>query len=483
MSPLPFSIDRDAKASLSSQIYTGLRNAIYQGTLTQGARLPSWRDLAVQLGVSRGTVRVVYERLLDEQLLISRGAGGTWVSEAPIAPPAVPERSISHPFPDFWPDFGNRPATFQMGVPAQDAFPFKLWTRMMLRNARTAALQPVSYPDPRGAPALRQEIASYLAIARGLHCTADQVLVTAGFSVALGIAARALKLEGASAWFEDPGFPLTRRALEIAGLTVVPVPVDGEGLDVQQGIAISDHTALALVTPGQQAPLGMTMTLARRRALLAWAARQNAYVIEDDYMGELQLQGRAAPALASIDHAGRVLHVGTFSKTISPSLRLAFMVVPAHLALTFAETAACLAPAPNVAVQQTVAEFIREGHYLRHLRKMKRLYAARQQRLADTLRELVPSGYGVEAHGGFAVRLILPDDDDDVAVSERALQYGLAPVPLSPWYLAAPAPRGLLLGATNYSERTLRKDCIKLLELVEASGGGRRGQTRSGQTD
>ncbi|PVE22012.1 GntR family transcriptional regulator [Microvirga sp. KLBC 81] len=481
MNTLPFSIDRDAKASLSSQIYTGLRDAIHQGTLTQGARLPSWRDLAVQLGVSRGTVRVVYERLLDEQLLVSRGAGGTWVSEAPIAPRASPERSINHPFPDFFPDFSNRPATFQMGVPSQDAFPFKLWTRMMLRNARTAALHPVSYPDPRGAPALRQEIASYLAIARGLQCTADQVLVTAGFAGAIGIAVRALKLEGASAWFEDPGFPLTRKALQIAGLNIVPVPVDGEGLDVRQGISLSLHAALAVVTPGQQAPLGMTMTLARRRALLDWAARHEAYIIEDDYLGELQLRGRAAPALASIDQDRRVLHIGTFSKTISPSLRLGFAVVPSHLALTFAETAACLAPAPNVAVQHTVAEFIREGHYLRHLRKMKRLYAALQQRLADTLRELAPSRYDVDAHGGFAVRLILPDYYDDVAVSERALQYGLAPVPLSPWYLSAPAPRGLLLGATNYSERTLRKDCIKLLELVEASGGGRREQTRSEQ--
>jgi len=219
------------------------------------------------------------------------------------------------------------------------------------------------------------------------------------------------------------------------------------------------------------------MTLARRRALLDWAVRENAYIIEDDYMGELQLQGRAAPALASIDHDGRVLHIGTFSKTISPSLRLGFMVVPPHLALTFAETAACLAPAPNVAIQHTVAEFIREGHHLRHLRKMKRLYAARQQKLADTLRDLVPSGYDVDARGGFAVRLILPSSYDDVAVSERALQYGMAPVPLSPWYMAAAGPRGLLLGATNYVERTLRKDCIKLLELIEANRGGQLGQT------
>jgi GntR family transcriptional regulator / MocR family aminotransferase len=294
------------------------------------------------------------------------------------------------------------------------------------------------------------------------------VLVTAGFAGAIGIAVRALKLEGASAWLEDPRFLLTRRALQIAGLTIVPVPLDDEGLDVQRGIANSRPAVLAVVTPGQQSPLGMSMTLERRRALLAWAERQNAYIIEDDYLGELQLRGRAAPALASIDQNARVLHVGTFSKTLSPSLRLGFMVVPSHLALAFAETAACLAPAPNAAIQQTVTDFIGEGHYLRHLRRVKRLYAARQQKLADTLRELVPSGCVVDAKGGLAVRLTLPDRYDDVAVSERALQYGMAPVPLSPWYLSAPA-RGLLLGVTNYSDRTLRKDCVKILELVGAS--------------
>lgn len=469
MGTLPFSIDRGAKASLSSQIYTGLRDAIREGRLTPGTRMPSWRDLAVQLGVSRGTVRVVYERLIDEQLLVSRGAGGTWVAEIPLAPHASPERSISHPFPILFPDFSHRPSTFQMGVPSQDAFPFKLWTRMTVRNARTAALHPVSYPDPRGDPALRQEIASYLAIARGLQCTAEQVLVTAGFAGALGIAVRALKLGGASAWFENPGFPLTRAALQIAGLNLVPVPLDQEGIDVRQGISLARDADLAVVTPGQQAPLGMTMSLDRRRALLAWAAQHNAYIVEDDYLGELQLRGRAAPALAAIDRDGRVLHIGTFSKTISPSLRLGFMVVPFHLVRQFAETAACLAPAPSVTVQYTVAEFLREGHYLRHLRKMKRLYTARRQKLAETIRELVPSDYAVDAEGGLAVRLGLPPGYDDVAASERALQYGMAPVPLSLWYLSAPAQRGLLLGVTNYSERTLRKDCIKLLELVAAS--------------
>jgi len=469
MATLTFSVDRDAKTPLSAQIYIGLRAAIQEGALSHGARLPSWRDLAAQLGVSRGTVRVVYERLLDEQLVVSRGPSGTWVTDTPIAPNASPELTGSHPFPNLFPDFSNRPTTFQMGTPSQDSFPFKLWARKMLRSARTAALHPVSYPDPRGSLSLRQEIASYLAIARGLRCTADQVLVTAGFAGALGIALRSLKVEGTRAWFEDPGFPLTRRALQLAGLTVVPIPVDVEGLDVRQGVLKAENAALAVVTPGQQAPLGMTMTLDRRRALLAWAASQNAYIIEDDYLGELQLHGRAAPALASIDHNSRVLHIGTFSKTISSALRLGFMIVPPQLAPAFAETAACLAPAPNIAIQHAVSEFISEGHYLRHLRRTKRLYAARQQKITDVIRELAPPEYSVDGRGGLTVRLDLPCRCDDVAAAERALPYGMSPVALSPWYATTPAKRGLLLGVTNYSDRTLQKDCIKLLEIVRAS--------------
>jgi GntR family transcriptional regulator/MocR family aminotransferase len=187
---------------------------------------------------------------------------------------------------------------------------------------------------------------------------------------------------------EDPGFPLTRTALGLAGLTVIPVPVDSEGLDIAAGVRIAASATLAVVTPGQQAPLGMTMSLPRRLALLAWARRNDAWIIEDDYLSELQLKGPAAPALASLDHGGRVLHIGSFSKTISPALRLGFLVVPPEMAHRFADLAACLAPAPTAPVQRAVAEFLREGHYLRHLRRMKRLYAARREALVRCLEEV-----------------------------------------------------------------------------------------------
>ena len=201
-----------------------------------------------------------------------------------------------------------------MGVPAQDAFPFKLWSRILTREVRQAVMAPVSYPDPRGDPALRNEIAAYLAIARGIRCSPSQVFITGGFSGALGLVIQGLQLKKTTAWIEEPGFPLTRTALTLAGITVKAISVDAEGLDIAAGKRIATEAALAIVTPGQQAPLGMTLSLSRRLALLDWAKRNGAWIVEDDYLSELQLTGRAAPALASLDHGGRVLHIGTFQQ-------------------------------------------------------------------------------------------------------------------------------------------------------------------------
>jgi GntR family transcriptional regulator/MocR family aminotransferase len=265
---------------------------------------------------------------------------------------------------------------------------------------------------------------------------------------------------------EDPGFPVTRRALGLAGMRVTPVPVDAEGLDVAAGVGNAPEAALALVTPGQQAPLGMTMSLPRRLALLAWARQNGAWIIEDDYLSELQLKGRAAPALASLDREGRVLHIGSFSKTISPALRLGFLVVPPELASRFADIAACVSPASAVAVAPAVAEFLREGHYLRHLRRMKRLYAARRALLLRCLEATAPGSMKVEATAGLAVVILLPDSASDVDIALRAGQFGLAPSPLSPWYMQSPPKQGLLLGVTNLNERRVAADCRRLVELA-----------------
>jgi GntR family transcriptional regulator / MocR family aminotransferase len=465
MAALPIDIDRAGRKPLAVQIYGAIRGAIETGQLAAGARLPSWRDLAAQLGVSRGTVRVAYERLIAEQFAIGMGSAGTRVAERPSRSSTPGWSPEAPPLPDLFHYFGTVPLTFQMGVPSQDAFPFKLWSRILAREARRAAAAPVTYPDPRGEPDLRQEVAAYLAIARGIRCTPSQVLVTSGFSGALGLAVRGLQLEGKRAWMEDPGFPLTRTALDLAGMTAVAVPVDAEGMDVAAGVQSATGAALAVVTPGQQAPLGMTMSLPRRLALLAWARRNDAWIIEDDYLSELQLKGRAAPALASLDHGGRALHIGSFSKTISPALRLGFLVVPPELVRQFADLATCLAPAPSAPVQRAVARFLREGHYLRHLRRMKRLYASQREILLRCLGEVASGSMKVKATAGLAVVILMPEVASDVDIALRALPFGLAPAPLSPWHMQSPQ-QGLLLGVTNLAERRLPADCLRLAELA-----------------
>lgn len=466
MDALPIDLDRTARTPLATQIYAAVRDAIESRRLDAGAKLPSWRDMAAQLGVSRGTVRVAYQRLIDEQFAVGAGAAGTRVAKrpSPSSPVSWPD---DPPVPELFRNYGNPPLPFQMGVPSQDAFPFKLWSRVVARAAQRAAAAPVTYPDPRGDPQLRKEIAAYVGIARGLRCSPAQVFVTAGYSGALGLVMQALQVEGSRALIEDPSFPLTRKALDLAGISVTAVGVDADGMDVANGVQTVRDAALAIVTPGQQAPLGMTMSLSRRLSLLAWARRSDTWIIEDDYLSELQLTGRAAPALASLDQGGRVLHIGSFSKTISPSLRLGFVIVPIGLADRFGDVCACLAPAPASAPQGAVAEFLSKGHYIRHLRRMKRLYAARRKAVVDSLAQLGSESLRVEATAGLAVIVSTAGSMSDVEIVGRARSVGLAPSPLSQWCARSPPQQGLLLGVTNLDACRVTEYCRLLNETAK----------------
>lgn len=462
-------IDRDDATPLAEQIYGNLRTAILDRRLAPGARLPSWRDLAVRLGVARGTVRAAYERLTDEFMIVSAGAAGTHVAKhrSNLPPPAAIR--IARPLEGLEYEFSARPLPFQLGVPAEDAFPIKLWSRLHISAVREDAAKPVGHPDPRGRIELRTQIAAYLAIARGIRCLPDQVIVTSNFKAGLNLAIRALHAEGRQAWMEEPGLPFTRIALELAGITPVPVPVDEHGIDVKQGMALAQEAALAVVTPGQQAPTGVVLTPERRRALLAWAARSDSWIIEDDYLSDLQLRGRAAPALAATDPDGRVIHVGTFSKTLSPSVGLGFVVAPLKLAELFGQVAGSLSPAPSASAQLALARFFAEGHYLRHLRRMKRLYTDR----ATALHVELGAGRGVEAMAGLALLLRLPRQADDVAIAQDALKKDIAPMALSLWY-ADPAKRqqGLLLNVTNLRGDVVGPASTALKSLLEPHAFG-----------
>jgi GntR family transcriptional regulator/MocR family aminotransferase len=461
--PLQLHIDRTAKTPLADQIRLGITTAIDTGVLAPGARLPSWIDLATQLGVGRGTVKAAYDKLLAAQLVVTARAAGTRVAGRPPVLPVTEPAPDPGSFMETYLDLIAGPGIFQVGVPAQETFPAKLMARIRAQAVRAETAAPAIYPDPRGEPELRREIAAYLAVARGVPCSPSRVLVTDGYSGGLGLVLHALGLEGRKAWFEDPGLPFIRKGLELARMTVVPVPVDGEGIDVEYGVRHAPDAALALVTPGQQAPLGPVLSLARRLRLLEWAAEAGAWIIEDDYLSELQLDGRAAPALASLDRAGRVIHLGTFSKTISPTFRLGFIVAPQALAVRLAEVAACLAPPPGPAVQLATAEFMREGHYLRHLRRSKRVYAARRD---SVLKSLKVEG-GAVSVAGLTILLRLPAGVSDVAIVREASAFGISPSPLSAWYASpASAPRGLLLGLTSAPPQQLEQACDRLNAIV-----------------
>jgi len=460
------SVNRDARSGLTEQIRSAITQAIGEGRLKPGARMPSCRDLAAQLGVARGTVRSAYDMLADSQLLEAKGAAGTFITQYPpiTISNSVPSVALT-PLPDIVCDYDTPPLTFQMGVPATDAFPASVWSRILQRHARSSATQPVCYPDPRGSLALRQELVAYLAMSRGVNCQAAQIIITNGYAGALGLVCLAMGFRDAQAWIEEPGYLLACKALGLVGIEPVPIAVDEQGIRVSEGIQRAPAASFALVTAGQQSPLGMALSPERRSELLAWAQENHRWIIEDDYLGELQLSSRAAPALASRDSAGRVIHIGTFSKTLSPALRLGFVVVPLALAARFGDIAAAMAPASGAVSHNAVAEFLREGHFLRHLRRMKRLYAERMEKMMQALQPHFPQ----LRRGGLAVIVPLPAGIADRIIAREALAWGMAPSPLSAWFQRDELRQyGLILGVTNMPGDGFEQCAQKLRQLVDA---------------
>lgn len=455
---------------LYRQLYDRVRAAVAAGTLAPGDRVPSARALAKELGVARGTVELAYELLASEGYLLARGQAGTVVNPAlqartAHAPAPAPARALapakvrqdtSHATPPPGPadEVLTRPAQllpFQMGVPALDAFPRKLWARLGARYLRGMQTQDFDYPPPHGLPALRSAIASYLQMARGIDCGAQQVFVTTGHRSSLQLVALALTRPGQRAWVEDPGYPPTRQLLQAAGLVTVPVPVDGHGLDVGRGIALAPDATVVAVTPAHQSPLSMSLALPRREALLQWAADSGAWVFEDDYDGEYRYASRPLPALASLDRHGRVLYAGTFSKVLFPGIRLAYLVVPQAAVPVFERAARTFFAGSAPAITQAiVADFLAEGHFSRHIQRMRQLYA---QRRIDTLAALERGlGGALRAEpqpGGMHLVVRLPGERTDRPLAGRLLTEGMAVQALSPWSATGSCDSALLLSFTQ----------------------------------
>jgi GntR family transcriptional regulator/MocR family aminotransferase len=449
------------------QIYARLRAAVADGLLKPGDRIPSARALAAELGLARGTVESAYSLLAAEGYIEARGQAGTVVAAGLKAAPAVAAADRLHRQPaapslapyDFdSAAYRNVPALrpFQMGVPALDAFPRKIWARLAARAARATRPADMLYPPPAGLPALRVEIARYLQLARGIACSPAQVFITAGYRDSLGLVTRALLKPGDKVWVEDPGYPPTGALLHAAGMQLVGVPVDGDGLQVGEGVRMAARARAAVVTPAHQSPLCVALSLPRRLELLEWAARQQAWIVEDDYDGEYRYVGRPLPALKSLDRDDRVLYAGTFSKVLFPSIRLAYLVVPASQVERFEETARRFSGGSPALTQEIVAAFMAEGHFARHIQRMRRLYGERRELAAAGLDAVLGQYMRIEAQpGGMHLLMRLRGRRSDRALAERMRQDGMFGRALSECLLAPRAglPPMLMLSFTNIDTR------------------------------
>ena len=462
-------LDRSSSTALYRQLYDQLREAILSGRLSAGTRLPSSREFADDLGIARNTVLNAFEQLYAESYLERRVGDGTYVSaQLPEdllrvkSPRPVRERSNTNgqPVSNFMPigpgNYIGPPRPFRTGTPALDAFPCKLWGRLLARRWSNSAAAILPYSDSAGYPPLRKAIASYLSTTRGVRCTPEQLIITCGSQHALEIVTRTLLQSGDDAWIEDPGFLGARAALTAAGARMIPVPVDADGLNISAGLARCAEPRLIYVTPSHQYPLGMTLTLSRRLALLKLASERGAWIIEDDYDSEFRYTGRPLAALQGLDMDQRVIYIGTLSKVLFPSIRIGYIIAPYDLFEALMR-ARCLSGHQSPTLEQTVlADFISEGHFARHIRKMRALYAERQQTLLKAgkselngLLEIRPSNAGMHLTGW------LPEGIDDQSAFRAATAAGVEVTPLSA-YSIQPQTRGALrLGYTGYKPREM----------------------------
>jgi transcriptional regulator, GntR family len=466
------SLARDHDAPIYLQLYNHFREAIAGGRLVPGDRVPSIRTLASELGLARGTVEMAFQMLTSEGYFQARGAAGTVVSVrlgALAEPPPASHSLGTSPSPPSLAVESTSSGTlpFQLGLPAVDAFPRKTWARLCGRNQRALHTSAMTYPDPTGHEPLRRAIATYLGISRGISCSHEQVFVTTGYRGALELVGRTVLSPGDVGWYEDPGYLIARVFLQRAGFQLRLVPVDDEGLRVDEGIRTAGNARFAVVTPTHQSPMGVAMSLPRRLELLDWARSREAWVIEDDYDSEFRYQGRPLPALKSLDRDDRVLYTGTFSKVLIPGLRLAYLVVPPSLVERFREQA-CHLPGPGSIVPQAmITDFMTQGHFARHLRKMRLLYAARRAYLVDALTDTLGDRLFVRPQaGGIHILAHLKARQDDRAIASAARVAGLAVRALSDWRMREAQDGGLLMGFANFATASEAADAVGRLDAV-----------------
>jgi GntR family transcriptional regulator / MocR family aminotransferase len=479
-------LDGSSPDPLYQQLYNELRGGILDGQLVPGTRLPSTRELAAELGLSRTTVLNAFDQLISEGYIEGHTGAGTFVSRGlpeellqiraktvRVAKPIRLRRTLSKRgeklalTPVTATPRTDKPQPFRSGIPALDLFPFAIWGRLTAQHWRNASYELLQYGDPAGYRPLREAIAGYLGASRAVRCDADQVIIVAGSQQALEIAAQLLLDTGDYAWVEDPGYLGARGALVGAGARLVPVPVDKEGLDVTEGTRRCAAARVVCVSPSHQFPLGMTMSLARRLSLLEWASRAGAWILEDDYDSEYRYAGRPVPSLQGLDTQSRVISIGTFSKVLFPSLRLGYVVAPPDLVDPFIKTRAIFDRHSPTIEQAVLTDFITDGHFARHIRLMRTFYAERQEVLVKEIKsrltgllEVYPDEAGMHLVGW------LPEGVGDVDAARRAAERGVEVGPLSNYYLGQQSRGAVTLGYAAYDPKEIRKGVPRLAEAL-----------------
>jgi GntR family transcriptional regulator/MocR family aminotransferase len=474
-------LDRVGAAPLFRQLYARLKDAILQGTLAPGARLPATRELARQLGVSRQTVLAAYEQLTAEGYLRGGVGQGTFVDTALPAPSAPASAGEVLPAPRPLPARGQAMAssmarvrhhagllrTFRISMPGLDLFPFETWRKLEAQHWRRREL-PLGYDAAAGYAPLRELLCAYLSASRGVRCTPEQIVVTTGSQQALYLLAQLLLAPGEGVWLESPGYQGAAAPFEVAGARICPVPVDAEGMDVAFAASRYPDAAMVFATPSHQLPLGVTMSLARRLDLLRWAESNRAWIVEDDYDSEYRYTGPPLASLQGLDRAGCVIYVGTLSKVLFPGLRLGYVVAPPSLVEPLRQAKAVVDRHSPIVPQAVLADFIRQGHFARHIRRTREAYAERRAAMLDALDARLggllrcgPTDTGLDAcvHlTGHVNEAQAVARAGEAGVDVRALSYFAHP-------LAGPecaVPPGLLLGFSAFTPPQIRAGVARL---------------------
>jgi GntR family transcriptional regulator / MocR family aminotransferase len=445
-------LNRNDKTSLHLQIYFRIKQAILHGKLIQGARLPSTRALASEINVSRGTIEIAYDMLSGEGLLQGKGPAGSFVSATAILSNAM-EQSVRKPMSQPNSEIeGLLPASLMPlhpCVPAFDLFPKKLWAKLTHKRMREMAAQDLAQGNQAGYEPLRLAICNYLQLSRGVFCSPEQVFVTRGFQGALDLLTRTILEAGDNVVVEDPGYRYARNLFLQANMHLLYAPVDQEGMDVNWVQNNATPCKLVSVTPSHQSPTGVTLSITRRMALLEFARKQNAWILEDDYDSEYRYVGKPLPSLKSLDVEERVIYAGTFSKVLFPALRAGYIVVPQSLVSSFASASQIFQSGCQAMTQMVISDFINQGHFSRHIRKMRTQYNQRRQWLINALHEVFKQDIKIELQKSGMHLIVSPNlGMDDFVMADTARKAGLGIHALSEWSIHSDR-KGLLIGFTN----------------------------------